>query len=52
MLPIGSNDYDLRQRPFVTYGLIFINVIVFALLQRFGNNDAFTYSYSLVPTNF
>lgn len=52
MLPIGSNDYDLRQRPVVTYGLIFINVIVFALLQRFGTNDAFTYSYSLVPYEF
>ncbi|HQR08064.1 MAG TPA: rhomboid family intramembrane serine protease [Gemmatales bacterium] len=52
MLPIGSNDYDLRQRPFVTYGLIFINVIVFVLLQRFGTNDAFTYSYSLVPYEF
>lgn len=52
MLPIGSNDYDLRHRPVVTYGLIFINVLVFVLLQRFGTNAAFTYSHSLVPYEF
>jgi len=52
MLPIGSNDYDLRDRPLVTYALILINVLVFVVFQRFGTNDAFTYSYSLVPYEF
>jgi len=52
MIPIGSNDYDLHDRPYVTYTLIAINVFVFIFLQRFGSNDAFTYSYSLVPYEF
>lgn len=52
MLPIGSDDSDLRERPFLTYALIAINVLVFVFLQRFGTNDAFTYSYSLVPYEF
>lgn len=52
MLPIGSDDSDLRETPFVTYGLIAINVLVFVFLQGFGTNDAFTYSYSMVPYEF
>lgn len=52
MLPIGSDDSDLRERPYVTYGLILVNVAVFFFLQNMGRNEAFTYSYSLVPYEF
>lgn len=52
MLPIGSDDSDLRQPPWLTYSLIGLNVIVFVLFQGMGTNEAFTYSYSLVPYEF
>lgn len=52
MLPIGSDDSDLRQTPLATYALIAINVVVFVFLQGFGVNDRFTYSYALVPYEF
>lgn len=52
MLPIGSDDSDLRERPFVTYALIAINVAVFFFLQDMGRNLRFTYAYSLVPYEF
>ncbi len=52
MLPIGSDSSDLREQPFVTYGLIAVNVFVFCFLQDFGRNDRFTYAYSLVPYEF
>jgi membrane associated rhomboid family serine protease len=52
MLPIGSDNSDLREQPFVTYGLIAVNVFVFCFLQDFGRNDRFTYAYSLVPYEF
>lgn len=52
MLPIGSDNSDLRDRPWLTYVLIAANVLVFVLLQGLGTNDSFTYSYSLVPYEF
>ncbi|MFO0815710.1 MAG: rhomboid family intramembrane serine protease [Gemmatales bacterium] len=52
MLPIGSDDSDLRDHPHLTYLLILINVLVFIFLQGMGRNDAFTYAYSLVPYEF
>lgn len=52
MIPIGSDDYDLREQPWLTYAIIVINVFVFAFLQRFGADENFTYSYSLVPYEF
>lgn len=52
MLPIGSDDSDLRSQPVVTYLVIAVNVFVFFFLQQFGANPAFTYGYSLVPYEF
>jgi membrane associated rhomboid family serine protease len=49
MFPIADDNSEVRIIPFVTYGLIALNVLVFALLQGFGTNDAFTYAFSLVP---
>ncbi|HMP15453.1 MAG TPA: rhomboid family intramembrane serine protease [Gemmatales bacterium] len=52
MLPIGSDDTDLRDQPFLTYAIIAENVFVFFVLQDFGRNERFTYGYALVPYEF
>ena len=49
MIPIGDDNRDRRTTPFVTWGLIALNVIVFAFFQGFGANARFTYAYSTVP---
>ena len=49
MFPIGDDNSDRRTRPYVNYVFIFINLVVFVLLQGIGGNDAFTYAFSLVP---
>ena len=46
LFPIGDDNRDRRIRPYVTYLLIALNVLVFFLLQ---SSDAFTYGYSVVP---
>lgn len=49
MFPIADDNSEIRIVPYVTYGIIALNVIVFVLFQGLGGNDAFTYAYSLVP---
>src|SRR6476620_9665727 len=49
MFPIGDDNSDRRTQPIVNYTIIFINIVVFVLLQGVGGNDAFTYAFSLVP---
>jgi membrane associated rhomboid family serine protease len=49
MFPIGDDNSDRTSQPVVNYVIIGLNVLVFLLLQRLGNNDAFTYAFSLVP---
>lgn len=49
MFPIGDDNSDRHIQPFVNYAFIAINILVFVLLQGIGGNDAFTYTYSLVP---
>lgn len=49
MFPIADDNSEVRIIPFVTYGIIALNVLVFALLQGFGTNETFTYAFSLVP---
>ena len=49
MFPIADDNSEIRIIPFVTYAIIILNVIVFVILQSFGTNDVFTYSFSLVP---
>jgi membrane associated rhomboid family serine protease len=52
MIPIGSDESDLRARPIVTYLLIAANVFIFLFLQKFGADRRFTYAYSMVPYEF
>ncbi len=49
MFPIGDDNSDRRIQPVVNYAFIGINILVFLLLQQLGNNDSFTYAFSLVP---
>ena len=49
LLPIGDDNSDRHLTPFVNYLLIIINILVFILLQNWGNNELFTYGYSAVP---
>lgn len=52
MIPIGSDESDLRSPPVVTYLLIAANVFTFFFLQKFGLDDKFTYAYCMVPYEF
>jgi membrane associated rhomboid family serine protease len=49
MIPIGDDNSDRRSRPVVTWAIIALNVLVFALFQGCGSNDRFTYAMSTVP---
>jgi membrane associated rhomboid family serine protease len=48
-IPISDDNSDRTIRPYVTYALIIINILVFIIFQGVGANDAFTYAYSTVP---
>jgi membrane associated rhomboid family serine protease len=52
MIPIGSDDSDLRAPPIGVYLLIAANLFTFFVLQKFGVDQRFTYAYSLVPYEF
>lgn len=49
MFPIGDDNSDIVIIPYVNYAFIGINILVFVFLQQLGQNDAFTYAFSLVP---
>lgn len=49
MFPIGDDNSDLKIVPYVNYLFIALNILVFVFLQQIGNNEAFSYAFSLVP---
>lgn len=49
IMPIGDDNADRILLPFVNYGLIVANVLVFVVFQGLGDNEKFTYSFSTVP---
>jgi len=49
VMPLADDNSDRRIIPFVNYLLIAVNVLVFTILQGFGENDRFTYAFSAVP---
>ena len=49
LLPIGDDNTGRRTTPFVTYGIVALNVIVFLFFQLGESGDRFTYAYSAVP---
>jgi membrane associated rhomboid family serine protease len=49
MFPLADENEPGRGLPWVTIGLIAVNVAVFLLLQQAGANNTFTYGFSAVP---
>ena len=49
MFPIGDDNSDRTIVPYTNFIIIGLNVLVYVVLQQLGNNDAFTYAFSLVP---
>lgn len=49
LFPIGDDNSDRTITPFVNYGLIVVNILVFIFLQSFGSDLRFTYGFSTVP---
>ncbi len=47
LFPIGDDNSDRHIRPYVTYALIAINILIFIFLQL--PSDAFTYGYAVIP---
>jgi membrane associated rhomboid family serine protease len=50
MLPLGDDNSTRRTFPFVTYGLIVLNVLIF--LVELSSGDAFIEKWSFVPSRF
>lgn len=48
-LPIGDDNRDRRTTPYINYLFIALNIVVFILLQKMGNDWRFTYAYATVP---
>ena len=49
VLPLFDDNSDRTITPFVNYGLIAVNILVFVFLQQLGANEHFTYAFSTVP---
>jgi membrane associated rhomboid family serine protease len=49
VFPISDDNSDRRITPIVNYALIALNIFVFAVFQRFGENDELVYKLSTVP---
>jgi len=49
MFPIGDDNSDRTIMPVTNFVIIGINIFVFLFLQQLGNNEHFTYAFSLVP---
>jgi membrane associated rhomboid family serine protease len=49
LLPIGDDNSAITTRPYITYGLIAANILVWILFQQMSGNSDFTYAYSTVP---
>jgi membrane associated rhomboid family serine protease len=47
--PLGDDNTDRQRTPFVVYGLIALNAIVWLLLQQGSGDSPFTYAFSAVP---
>lgn len=50
MFPIGDDDSALRRTPYITYGLIAVNVIVF--LIELNGGDRFIENWAFIPSRF
>jgi membrane associated rhomboid family serine protease len=49
LFPIGDDNRERTITPYINYLLIAANIFVFIFFQDFGNNEKFTYKFSMVP---
>ncbi len=49
LFPISDDNSDRHITPYITWGIIIANILVFVFLQGMGGNAAFTYAFSTVP---
>ena len=49
LFPISDDDRDLKGPSPVTITFVVLNIVVFLFLQGAGNNEDFTYGYSVIP---
>lgn len=49
LLPIGDDNSAINTKPYITWALIAVNVLVWILLQGMSGESVFTYAYSTVP---
>jgi membrane associated rhomboid family serine protease len=49
LLPIADDNSAIKERPYVTYALIALNVLVWIVFQGMSGNSEFTYAFSTVP---
>jgi membrane associated rhomboid family serine protease len=49
MFPIADDNSEIRIIPYVTYGIIALNIIVYLLFQQINSNESFDGAFSLVP---
>mgnify|MGYP000906767215 FL=1 len=50
MLPVGDDNSQRRRFPFVTYGLVIVNVLAFLL--ELAGGEAFINTWSFIPGDF
>ncbi len=46
LMPLGDDNSAITQRPYVTYVLIAVNVLVWVLFQQMSGDGSFTYAFS------
>jgi membrane associated rhomboid family serine protease len=49
MIPIGDDKTGRRTTPWITWLIIFANIVVFVFFEGFGTNESFINAYSTVP---
>ncbi len=49
VFPLYDDNSDRTITPWVNYAFIALNIFVFVVLQKLGNDTGFTYSFSTVP---
>jgi membrane associated rhomboid family serine protease len=49
VFPLSDDNSDRESIPWVNYSLIALNVFVFVVFQKLGNDETFTYTWSVVP---
>jgi membrane associated rhomboid family serine protease len=48
-MPIGDDNSAIKERPYITYALIALNVLVWIICQGMNGNSEFTFAFSTVP---